>query len=158
MVFRQYRFESPLPRSEFRQQLESMVVTGRFGIGMIHKGALYGTVSDDRFDLRTPSSGRGNVIWVIGRIDQAAENAAGILRTLVDPIQSVGYVAVAVIGIQFFISPSWLRIVVPAFLVLVTVALYLMGRAEWRVIAKGLRGQLGVTLCIPSSAPSVGSE
>lgn len=147
MVFRRYRFESPLSRSEFLLRLRS-VVSQRFAIGMIHKGDLYGKVGSDGFDLRTPSSSRGNVIWVIGRLDIAVQNASGTLRVVMDPIQSVGFVMVVlvVVAIQFFVSPSWLRLVVPVVVVLLAAAVFLMGRAEWRVIAKRFQGEFGVTL------------
>jgi hypothetical protein len=147
MVFRQYRFDSPLPPKEFLQTLGALV-TQQFAIGLIHRGDLYGKVNEDGFDLRTPSSGRGNVIWVVGRLDLTALSTSGTLRILVDPTQSVAFVmaAVVVIGIQFFLSPVWLRIAVPAFFLVLTVALLLMGRAEWRIIGGRLRNELRVTL------------
>lgn len=150
MVLRRYRFESALAPAEFLERL-GRIVTQQFAIGMIHRGDLYGKVGRDGFDLRTPSSGRGNVIRVIGRVDPAARIASGTLRVVVDPIQSVGFVIVAlvVVAIQFFISPGWLRVVVPALVVVLAVAVFLMGRAEWRVIANRLCSEFGVELGRP---------
>ena len=147
MPFRQYRFESPLSRSEFLQQLGALV-DRRFAIFAPKWGTLYGMVGDDRFDLRTRSSTRGNVIWVIGRIDAEAKNASGTLRIVPEPIGSVGFVLIVAvaIGLQFLPTAGWLRVAFPAFAVVTTVVGIWLGRAEWRTILDRLRGELGVTI------------
>jgi hypothetical protein len=147
MVFRQYRFESPRSRSEFLQQLGALV-NQRFAMFASKRGNLYGQVGDDRFDLKTPSSTRGNVIWVIGRIDAQAKNASGTLRIVPEPIGSAGLVLIVAvaIGLQFLPGAGWLRVAVPAFALVTTVVGIWLGRAEWRTIVDRLRKELGMTL------------
>jgi hypothetical protein len=147
MVFQRYRFESPLSRSEFLQQLGALI-NQRFVILAPKWGTLYGMVGDDRFDLKTRSSSRGNVIWVIGRIDAEATNASGTLRIVPEPIGSAGFVLIVAvaIGLQFLPEPGWLRVTFPAFALVTTVVGIWLGRAEWRTIVDRLRKELGVTL------------
>jgi hypothetical protein len=147
MVFRQYRFESPLSRSEFLQQLGALV-NQRFAIFAPKRGTLYGMVLDDRFDLKTRSSTHGNVIWVIGRIDSGAKYASGTLRIVPEPIGSASFVLIvaAAIGLQFLPGEGWLRVAFPAFALVTTVVGIWLGRAEWRTIVDRLRSELGVAL------------
>ena len=147
MLFRQYRFESRLSRSEFLQQLGALV-NQRFAMFASKRGNLYGKVGDGRFDLKTPSSTRGSLIWVIGRLDDEAKNASGTLRIVPEPIGSAGFVLIVAvaIGLQFLPEPGWLRVTFPAFALVTTVVGIWLGRAEWRTIVDRLRKELGVTL------------
>jgi len=112
------------------------------------KGNLYGKVADDRFDLKTPSSTRGNVIWLIGRVDAQAENASGTLRIVPEPIGSASLVLIvaAAFGLQFLPGAGWLRVAVPVFALVATIGGIWAGRAEWRTIVDRLRGELGITV------------
>ena len=74
MVFRQYRFESPLSRSEFLQQVGALV-NQRFAIFAPKWGTLYGMVGDDRFE-----AGPGAVIWAPADVPHGVE--AAIERTV----------------------------------------------------------------------------
>ena len=147
MLFRQYRFESPLSRSEFLQQLGALV-NQRFAMFASKRGNLYGKVGEGRFDLKTPSSTRGSLIWVIGRLDDEAKNASGTLRIVPEPIGSTSFVLIVAlaIGLQFLSGAGWLRIAVPAFVLVATVMVIWAGRAEWRTIVDRLRGELGITV------------
>ena len=147
MVFRQYRFESRLSRSEFLRQLGALV-NQRFAMFASKRGYLYGKVGEDRFDLKTPSSTRGSLIWVIGRIDDEAKKASGTLRIVPEPIGSASFVLIVAvaIGLQFLPGAGWLRIAFPAFALVATVMVIWLGRAEWRTIVGRLRSELGVTV------------
>ncbi len=147
MLFRQYAFESPLSPTEFLLRLRAMV-TERIAMLASKRGHIYGKVGDGGFDLRPPSSTRGNVIWVIGRIDAEARNASGTLRIVPEPIGSASFVMIvaAAIGLQFLPAAVWLRVALPTFAVVTTVAGIWLGRREWRTIVDRLRSELGVTL------------
>src|SRR5260370_7684109 len=84
MLFRQYAFESPLSPTEFLLRLRAMV-TERIAMLASKRGHIYGKVGDGGFDLRTPSTTRGNVIWGVGPIDPEARNASGTLREVPEP-------------------------------------------------------------------------
>ena len=147
MVFRQYRFESPLSPAEFLERLGALV-TQRLAMFRSKRGNLYGKVGDCRFDVQTPSSTRGNVIWVIGRIDAEATNTSGTLRIFPEPIGSASFVMIVAmaVGLQFLPGAGWLRLALPAFGLVLTAAGIWQGRAEWRIIVDRLRNELGVTL------------
>jgi hypothetical protein len=122
------------------------VTTRRFVIFKSSQGDLYGRVADGRFDLRAPSSTRGNMIWVIGRRDPDADHASGTLRIIPDPIGSASFavIVVAAIAIQF-VPAGWFRAVLPAFAVAIAVIGVLVARVEWRAIVDRLQSDLGVT-------------
>jgi hypothetical protein len=112
------------------------------------RGNLYGKVGEGHFDLKTPSSKRGSLIWVIGRIDDEANNTSGTLRIVPEPIGSASFVLIlaAAVGLQFLPGAGWLRIAFPAFALVATVMVIWLGRAEWRTIVDRLRSELGVTV------------
>jgi hypothetical protein len=147
MVFRQYRFESPMARSEFVERLGALV-TQRLAVFPSKHGALYGKVGDRGFDLRTPLTSRGSFIWVVGRLDPEAKSASGRLRIVPEPLGSFSLVLIAAVavGVQFLAAPGWLRIALPTFVAAASVLSVLVGRAEWRAIVGRLRKDLGITL------------
>lgn len=150
-MFRRYRFESLLDPLEFSQRLRSMV-TQKFAVFTSKRGKIYGRVRDGGFDLRTSSTTRGSVIWVIGKVDLQAKSASGMLRIVPDPIGSFSFVIIVAVavGLQFLPEAGWLRVALPAFALGVTVFGVMAGRAEWRHIVKRLENELGVTLSAPS--------
>lgn len=147
MLFQQYRFDSPLTPSEFQERLRAIVIQ-RFAMFTSKRGKLYGKIGDGRFDLQTPSTTRGNVIWVIGRIDVEAKNASGTLRIVPEPIGSASFVMIVAvaIGLQFLPGAGWFRAALPLFAVVTTFSGIWLGRAEWRTIVARLRNELGVML------------
>src|SRR5579859_6753186 len=135
MVFRQYGFESPMPATEFVVRLVALAPQ-RIAMFPSKRGQLYGKVGDSHFELRTSSTSRGNVIWVIGQIDVGAKSCSGRLRAVPEPLGSFSLVLITAvaIGIQFLSAPGWLRIGLPTFAGAAVLFSVLAGRAEWRTI------------------------
>src|SRR3977135_428077 len=107
MVFRQHRFESPMPASEFVDRLGALAPQ-RLALFPSKRGQLYGKVGERRFELRTPSTSRGHFIWVIGQIDPTAKNTAGKLRAIPEPLGSFSLILIpaVAVGIQFASAPA----------------------------------------------------
>jgi hypothetical protein len=115
-MFRRQAFRSPLTTPEFRERLERSLTT----LGLLggFQGHIYGTVSEDRFELWTPGTTRGHIARVIGQIDKRAKPTSGSLRFVPGPgiglgwFVLIGRVLLAVAS-QFLATSTWVRIGLP---------------------------------------------
>ncbi len=145
-MFRQYQIESQFSPTEFLNRLRTLLSSRSFLGG--RSGRFYGKVTDSRFDVRSPSSSRGNVIWVMGRIEPTHPTVKGTLRIVPEPLGSVGLMMIVAlaIAIQFMGLSTLLRVALAAFAVLTSGLGIVMGRSEWRRISATLREQFDLTL------------
>jgi hypothetical protein len=146
VIFGQHEFRSPLARGDFLRRLESLVVK-RGGFFGLHAGHVYGKVASDRFELRTPGSTRGHVVWVVGSVDAESGTTRGKLRMVPDAFSAVSIALMVVLAIAGqFLTTSWLQLALPLIALLAIGNFAWQMRAEWRVIADRLARELKVTI------------
>ena len=146
MIFRQQPFRSPLARKDFLRRLDALVVK-RGGFFGLHGGQVYGKVGSDRFELRTPGSTRGHVVWVVGSVDVEARTTKGKLRIVPDAFSAVSIALILVLAIASqFLTTSWLQVVLPLIALLAIGSFAWQMRSEWRLIAERLGRELKVTI------------
>jgi hypothetical protein len=116
-------------------------------LGGFH-GHVYGTVSEDRFELWTPGNARGHVARVIGRIDMSAKPTSGSLRFVPDPmIGLVWLVLIVVVAVASqFLATTWVRIGLPVVGLLGIVVVVWQARVEYRLLMRHLRDVAQVEL------------
>ena len=127
------------------RRLDSLVVK-RAGFFQLRAGRVYGKVGKDRFELRTPGSTRGHVVWVVGSVDAEGRTTRGKLRIVPDALSAVSIALMVLLSIASqFLTASWVQLALPVIALLAIGNFAWQMRSEWRVIAERLR-ELQVTI------------
>ena len=140
-MFRMQAFRSPLTTSEFRERLERSLT--RLGFLGAFQGHVYGTVSEDRFELWTPGTTRGHVARVVGRIDKRPKPTSGSLRFVPDPMMGLGWFVliggvVLAVARQFLAASTWVRIGLPVVGLLGIIVVVWQAQVEYRLLMRHL--------------------
>jgi hypothetical protein len=145
-VFRRHTFRSQLSMADFRERLDRSLVK-RIGFFGAFQGRVYGTVSNDRFELWTPGSTRGHVAGVIGRIDLAVEPASGSLRLLPEPLTLVPLVMIVALAIASqFLATFWVRLGLPSVALLAIAVFVWQTGVEWQLLRQHLQTTVQVDI------------